>query len=99
MNGLRVVREEVEAGQQAGEEVQGGEESPLDQGVGGAGVEAGDQDVSGGSQSEDCSDDSQQEDGCVEPLPEVDPACEPDSLEEGEECDDNVDPSDEESGE
>ena len=93
--------EEVEAGQQAGEDVEGGQqagvEDPLDQGVGGAGEMAGDQDVSGGSQSEDCAPEFQSEEGCDEPQPVTDPACEPESLEEGEDCDDNVDPDSEES--
>ena len=87
-----------EEAQQAGEEAQGGEaasageEAPLDQGVGDAGEMAGDQDVSGGetSQVEDC-EESAEEDGCVEPESEV--VCEEDSLAEGEECDDNVEPS------
>ena len=89
----------AEAGTQAGEEAgqQAGEEDPLDQGVGDAGEMAGDQDVSGGEQSEDCSPESDSGVDCDEPQPESDPACEPESLEEGEDCDDNVETESEES--
>ena len=57
---------------------------------------AGDQDVSGGEQSEDCEPESDSGVGCEEPQPETDPACDPESLAEGEECDDNVEPDSEE---
>ena len=62
-----------------------------------AGSEAGetnsDQDVSGGEDQLDCEPEFQGEDGCDEPQPAVDPACEPCEGEEcPEDCDDNVEP-------
>tara|TARA_B100001287_G_C22675920_1_gene527662 strand:+ start:1133 stop:1531 length:399 start_codon:yes stop_codon:yes gene_type:complete len=94
------VRQEVDSGVQGGE--QGGEEAPLDQEAGDVVEEAGESDVSGeevsaGEIPESCgsAESDSEELGCVEP--EVDPACEQEEAEESEEdCDDNVDPSEEE---
>ena len=79
------------AGDMAGE--MAGDESALDQGITSAGESASDQDVSGGTQNEDCAPEFETDEGCDEPIPTTDPACEQDSLEEGEDCDDNVEPT------
>mgnify|MGYP001429352857 CR=1 FL=1 len=70
-----------EAGSEGGEAA--GEESPV------AGESNSNQDVSGGEEQLDCAPEFEAEDGCEEPLPVVDPACEAGSLEEGEDCDDS----------
>ena len=70
-----------EAGSEGGEAA--GEELPV------AGESNSDQDVSGGQEQLDCAPEFESEDGCEEPLPVVDPACEAGSLEEGEDCDDS----------
>ena len=69
------------AGSEGGEAA--GEELPV------AGESNSDQDVSGGQEQLDCEPEFESEDGCEEPLPVVDPACEAGSLEEGEDCDDS----------
>jgi len=74
-----------------------------------AGQDVSDQDVSGGSEEVedveageeqlDCAPEFQEEDGCVEPEPVVDPACEACEGEEcPEDCDDNIEPQEGEEG-
>lgn len=57
------------------------------------------EDVEAGEEQLDCEPEFQEEDGCVEPEPVVDPACESCEGEEcSEDCDDNVEPQEGEEG-